>query len=122
MIVPGDFGKDKQIDEVKPPRAPQVEAPTEFKRKLYLMYLLLLISSTLSTILAKLMTMKIKIPNAVLIESSCCESMVCPLDTHSKTHFKHPMLMVVFMFIGEAICLPFGYLTAPEPVKPDQML
>lgn len=31
-------------------------------------------------------------------------------------------MMVILMFLGEVLCLPFGYWVVAEPVAPDQVL
>ena len=95
------------------------------KRKLYVMYALMLISSTIVTIIAKLMTLNVKIPNQALIESACCFDMICHIckaESFQIVKFTHPLLMVILMFLGEVLCLPFGYWLKPEPILEDQVL
>lgn len=88
------------------------------------MYFLLLLTSTGSTVLSKLMEQSVFIPNDVLIESSCCQKLICPYNNlkSTKTRFRHPLLMTILMFFGEFLLLPLGLILKPEPIPEEKLL
>lgn len=110
MIEPKAIDKDD--DSTLDTKSPVISSP-EPRWKLYTMYVFLLISAASSTIIAKLMQVRVELPNEVL---GCCPGLICSEKSYSLTKFYHPMLMVSLMCIGQVLCLPFGYIVAHQPV------
>jgi hypothetical protein len=87
---------------------------------------LMVLGVAASTILAKVMEDRVKIPVEVLQQSECCHQMLSGLNLSQVfgyplmgdsvrvklflvTEFRHPLLMTMLMFLGELILLPIGY-------------